>query len=1013
MRVTDERGGESVCTWHRRWWSTTRSAQVLLLFVICFALAVRLVNATTTANGEEGNSVSNARSDGHLHTRERAARVPTAPNGRVLEPWPTSASRRRASLESDTEEHGAAVSQGAQLMASVKTAFASVSIALDEFVISRRAFATLWPRAAGTSKGSTTRRLSRASMRNNLNSGDSAFHAFATGSDDGDDLQHVVIKLSRSLSSKQRSKLCRSLFLKCTRLYSIHGIDVIASKKQLSALESHPMVSFIASPRSNHKLASDLLALTSTTTSTARAAAAAASERQENSNANTVALIATLKRLIDPRATPANAVIAKWRKHPSRKNSDDGECDGIEGPPDALLESARRDYSQGVIRVEVESEGVVDAVKWLACRKDVIHVKKATPMVVLNKYAIPFGQAGDEVREASTLNTPLWTNGVVGEGQKVHVADTGIDYDNCFFRDTNSLSENVEVDDDETCYDSKRKVKCYFSTANFRDDDGHGTHVAGTAAGLHASVASKSIEEILAAGLENGHAPKAEIVFTDMGESSGALSVPADLGDDFLGEPYDAGARVSSHSWGCFSSDDPTLCNIYDVSARSVDEFMWNNMDALMVFAAGNSGLVPGGSTQGMFSVGSPGTSKNQISVGAAQTSRSTFLSCSGDLTCSPQNLAGFSSRGPTRDRRYKPDLVFPGEKILSAANSGDPTDGFFDGESCDPASIRNINELSGTSMATPAISGIATLVRDYFARFNARTGLPLASGEKNSAANDGRGPTGALVKCVLVHSARLPLGFFAYIEGLFIRTDSIADAMDPKAIAGRGIVSALGTNTLLLPSADANGTTEGGRVLFVYDRYQLDDTGSSIVIELKTQVPTSSSSIKVTMLYTDAPGPIVDDDDDSVLVNDLDLRVQCIGDQCSSSLTDARSQSRIDNVEQIYDADDYGEAQVYADGVDPSSELTIRITISAHEIEEGPQPFSMVISGQNLMESSVPADNFTPVWTANSIRSGGSGLSTGAIIGIAVGGALLLILVVVMIYVVFIRGAFKNEDEQ
>eukprot|EP00182_Erythrolobus_australicus_P006700 CAMPEP_0185831928 /NCGR_PEP_ID=MMETSP1353-20130828/1782_1 /TAXON_ID=1077150 /ORGANISM="Erythrolobus australicus, Strain CCMP3124" /LENGTH=979 /DNA_ID=CAMNT_0028530045 /DNA_START=268 /DNA_END=3207 /DNA_ORIENTATION=- len=838
---------------------------------------------------------------------------------------------------------------------------------------------------------------------------------------DGDDVEdfdvsdrrHVVFQHS---SETTRAALCDALLLSCTRLYSSRAIDALASPTQLSALLQHPHVLSIGFPTAQHKLSGKLVSPQTSPIEGLDVLAPPSSPRLEK-----VRLIAVLKRMIDARAAAANAVIKRWHKESNAAiaTAAVAECSEQDKPPQGLLESAQRDFSDAVIRVDVGRDDVDAAARWLSCRADVVYVHTATTFGLLNKYAVAFAQSGDVQRVASLVNAPLWANGVLGGSQKIHVADTGIDYDNCFFRDSNALEDNIEVTSaGNHCYPSKRKIRCYFSTADYMDSQEHGTHVTGTATGFHAAAADMSVSEMLELELDHGHAPHAELVFTDIGLPNGALDVPSNLADDFLGEAYDAGARVSSHSWGCFDPRDPLACNTYDVSARSVDEFMWRNMDMLVLFAAGNSGLAFGADSQGMRTVGTPGTSKNQISVGAAQTSRPSAGKCSGDLACSPENVAGFSSRGPTRDGRYKPDLVFPGERIISAASSGDPFDGFYDGSSCAPPSPRNLNTLSGTSMATPAVAGIAALVRDYFELFDARTGRPLEAGAANSAARDGRGPTGAAVKCILVHAARLSRGFFPYLDGVRLQVEAVENAEDPKAIAGRGLLGSIGTNTLLLPLENAEQDEDlvnstSGRVFFLYDRYMIANSTSDVDIEFRTVGAGSLSTIKVTMVYTDAPGPVVEDSNAPVLINDLDLSVVCVGSQCAPSLVSASSQSRIDNVEQIYNADDYGELNVYADDVDPTDELTLRVTISAREIEDGPQHFALVITGKNLVETRAPADNYVPVWTNEAVRSGGGSgvsLSTGAIIGIAVGAFVVVILAVALVYVVCVRGTFQES---
>jgi len=96
--------------------------------------------------------------------------------------------------------------------------------------------------------------------------------------------------------------------------------------------------------------------------------------------------------------------------------------------------------------------------------------------------------------------------------------------------------------------------------------------------------------------------------------------------------------------------------------------------------AAGNEG--PTART-----VGSPGAAADVITIGATDRS---------------DRVASFSSRGPTRDGRVKPDLCFPGVDIVAARASG-TTMGTPKGE--------HYTAASGTSMATPHASGLAALL--------------------------------------------------------------------------------------------------------------------------------------------------------------------------------------------------------------------------------------------------------------------------------------------------------------
>ena len=89
--------------------------------------------------------------------------------------------------------------------------------------------------------------------------------------------------------------------------------------------------------------------------------------------------------------------------------------------------------------------------------------------------------------------------------------------------------------------------------------------------------------------------------------------------------------------------------------------------------------------------MGSPATAKNVLAVGSSK-----------NMADGTDRLSDFSSKGPTPDGRFKPDVVAVGE-IYSAASSG---------EIGDAASDCRTTFKTGTSMATPITAGTAALLR-------------------------------------------------------------------------------------------------------------------------------------------------------------------------------------------------------------------------------------------------------------------------------------------------------------
>lgn len=305
----------------------------------------------------------------------------------------------------------------------------------------------------------------------------------------------------------------------------------------------------------------------------------------------------------------------------------------------------------------------------------------------------------DRVQNNWLLGTAaIWEDlGLYGQNQIVGIADSGLDTGN-----VNTLHLDVRG----------RLLQAFAlgRPGDWSDSSvaqGHGTHVTGSVLGNGALSGSNPTSHQYS-GSNAGSAPEARLVFQSLLDSEGSLGgLPDDLKRLFQ-QSYNAGARIHSNSWGA-----PTR-GMYDLDAQNVDQFAWEHPDMTILFAAGNAGKDRNlDGVVDLDSLDSPGTAKNAITVGATESQRFTsatdtwlgygFLAnpLRTDLTSDNHwGMAAFSSRGPTDDGRMKPDLVTPGVNIQSL-NLTSQGGGY--------------KLLSGTSMATPLTAGLAALVREWY----------------------------------------------------------------------------------------------------------------------------------------------------------------------------------------------------------------------------------------------------------------------------------------------------------
>ncbi|MCP2322183.1 subtilisin family serine protease [Hamadaea flava] len=192
------------------------------------------------------------------------------------------------------------------------------------------------------------------------------------------------------------------------------------------------------------------------------------------------------------------------------------------------------------------------------------------------------------------------------------------------------------------------------------DDHGHGTHVLSTIGGA-------------TDGNLRGVAPEARLVVGKICTAGGSCPDSATLaGMEWA--VTTAGAKIVSMSIGGpdEAGDDPLEYAINELSAQT---------GALFVVAAGNSG------ENGLNTVESPGTADAALSVGAVGRDDS---------------LAYFSSRGARLgDNAVKPEITAPGVGIVAAKLGGGSV------------------AMSGTSMATPHVSGAAALLAQQHPQWN------------------------------------------------------------------------------------------------------------------------------------------------------------------------------------------------------------------------------------------------------------------------------------------------------
>jgi uncharacterized repeat protein (TIGR01451 family) len=322
---------------------------------------------------------------------------------------------------------------------------------------------------------------------------------------------------------------------------------------------------------------------------------------------------------------------------------------------------------------------------------------------------------------------------------------------------------------------------------------------------------------------------------------------------------YHDGARISCNSWGA------SAAGAYNIDSQAYDALVRDaqpsgspfptagNQEMVIIFSAGNAG-------SGANSIGSPGTGKNIISVGAAENVHSHSTANGGNDSTgndgcaipdtgadNANDIIFFSSRGPCVDGRIKPDIMGPGTHVTGGVGQqagygslgtalacfaasgvcalpgggtvGSPND-FF------PLGQQFYTTSSGTSHSCPALGGGAALLRQYFIN------------------QTWPAPSPAMTKAWLMNASR-------YMTGL-----SANDTL-PSNNQGMGMMN-LGTAF--------DGVLRIHRDQLEEDRF----TASGQVRAFQGFITDPTKPLRVTLAWTDAPGSTVG----NAYNNNLDLTV-------------------------------------------------------------------------------------------------------------------------------------------
>ena len=348
------------------------------------------------------------------------------------------------------------------------------------------------------------------------------------------------------------------------------------------------------------------------------------------------------------------------------------------------------------------------------------------------------------------------------------------------------------------------------------------------------------------------------------------------------------GLLVSNHSYGIKSDRVPDwYFGSYTKVAQDWDKIMYNAPYYVMVTASGNSrnsddndAPISGKTADGFDLILGFAAAKNGITVSAAESD----FDNEGNIL--EAEVANYSSFGPMDDSRIKPDLSGAGTNVFATSSSG----------------TKNYETSSGTSLATPGVSGSMLLLQQYYSQLN-----------KSYM----RGAT---------------------LKGLVLHTADDVQQPGPDYKMGWGVMNAKTAAEVITRREYSTIITE-------------EELANGETYTLKVNA-NGSEVLRTSISWTDPATGFVNtgtlNDVTAALVNDLDVRITKDGETffpwklsaANASKAATKGDNKVDPFEKIEIDNAYGE---YTITVSHKGTLTT-----------GSQKFSLIVTGVQLMECSI-----------------------------------------------------------